>query len=105
MEDFLTIKKNFMNDNSKGLYILCDGHSGDQVAKIVIEKLPDIIEKTFLENNFEIEKSLVDSFKKMDEELKEHEETGSTCIAIYICIENGERIVYSANIGDSRSIL
>ena len=105
MEDYLSIKKNFMNDRSKYLYILCDGHSGDQVAKIVVDRLPEIFSESLIRNKFEVEKSIIESFAKMDEELIEFIEVGSTCCLLYICEENGERVVYSGNVGDSRSIL
>jgi len=105
MEDYLVIKKNYMNDRYKILYILCDGHSGDQVAKIAVERLPIIFSCALLETNFEVEKSINESFRKMDEELTEFTDTGATCCLVYICVENGNRVVYSGNVGDSRTIL
>jgi len=105
MEDYISVKKNFLEDNMKLLYVLCDGHCGDSVAKLVNDRLPYIFEQTLLKFNFEIEKSLLESFCLMDEELTEFEESGTTCCLVYICIENGERVVYSANIGDSRTII
>jgi len=105
MEDYISVKRNFLEDNMKLLYVLCDGHCGDSVAKLVNDRLPYIFEQTLLKFNFEIEKSLLESFCLMDEELTEFEESGSTCCLVYICIENGERVVYSANIGDSRTII
>lgn len=105
MEDFVSSRLNFMNDQSKAVYVLCDGHCGDKVAEIVCNKLPDVFEACLREHNFNVEKAINESFRKMDEELEEYEEEGSTGCLIYICIENGERVVYSANIGDSRNIL
>lgn len=105
MEDYLVIKKNYLNDQNKYMYVLCDGHSGDQVAKIVIDRLPIIYGETLKETNFNVDQSLTDSFRIMDEELTQYEETGSTCCLAYICIEDKQRVLYSANVGDSRTIL
>lgn len=105
MEDYLRCIINFMEDPEKNLYVLCDGHCGDQPAKIVIDRLPLIFEDLLRKYDFEVEKAITDSFSLMDEELVEFEETGTTCCLIYICIENSKRVVYSGNVGDSRNIL
>ncbi len=105
MEDFLSIRKNFMNDRKKILYVLCDGHSGDQVAKIVVERLPEIFEQMLKLHKDDVETAITVSFQKMDEELVQYEETGSTCCLVYISEDYNERIIYSGNVGDSRTIL
>jgi serine/threonine protein phosphatase PrpC len=105
MEDFVALYRNFMNDTNKSLYILCDGHCGDQVAKIVISKLPELFEQELINLKNDVNEAFVLSFKKMDEELEQYEDTGATCNIIYICNEGNDRVIYSANIGDSRAIL
>jgi len=117
MEDYLLILENFQTFKKEirgSLYILCDGHSGEAVAKIVVNRFPEILNDKLLEGgsyhskkeNF-IEDCITQSFRIMDEELVHFEEVGSTCNIIFIRYENknGDRVVYSGNIGDSRSIL
>ncbi len=121
MEDYIIVKNNFLNDKNKFLAVLCDGHCGEIVAKQTIEKLPDLfahkLESLGLRddnyvNNLDaktvielVHKALTDSFEMMDQDFPQYEECGSTCCVVYICIERGQRVVYSANIGDSRTIL
>ena len=56
-----------------------------------------------------IEEAFTECFAKTDEELLKLSEQvgggGATCNVIYICIEDGKKIIYSANVGDSRSVL
>ena len=105
MEDFMKVTHNFLGDSSKILFGLYDGHGGFEVAKIVKEKLPDIFAKNLSDNKNCVETALTNSFKKLDDQLKNHENVGSTGNLTYICKENGKRVIYSANIGDSRTVL
>jgi serine/threonine protein phosphatase PrpC len=105
MEDFCSIHMNYMGDNDKILLMLHDGHNGDSVAKISNERFP-IIFKENLENNlFDVEKSLIESFEQLDEELNTYSEIGSTSLIVYITFEEDKLILYSANIGDTRCLL
>ena len=105
MEDKGISIMNINGDPDKALFCLFDGHGGDQVSK-------------FLQNNFlkyfkeilpfgNIKENLIKLFKKLDEKIKDLNcyQIGSTACIIYITKEKGQKILYSANIGDTRSIL
>ena len=96
---------NINGDKDKALFCLFDGHGGDKVSK-------------FLQNNFinyfkeilqyeDINEGFINIFKKIDEKIKEQNyiQVGSTACIIYITKEKGKKCLYSANIGDTRSIL
>ena len=105
MEDKGISILNINGDPDKALFCLFDGHGGDQVSK-------------FLQNNFikyfkdtlpfdDVEKCLIYLFKKLDEKIKNLNcfQVGAAACIIYITKENGKRCLYSANVGDTRSIL
>jgi len=128
MEDFINIENIFNNSlKAHNLYVVCDGHSGYKAAKTTVEVLPATFLK-YLEFNInnninknnnnntnivdismKVEEVFKESFKQMDLILKETigeiDKCGCTCNLIYICIENGKRVIYSGNVGDTRSIL
>jgi len=114
MEDFTKSIDNFPKgnlDHNMALYIVCDGHSGEDVSKIAIERFPELFNSYLKENEDEkwnqafVENALIQCFRKLDEELVHFEEIGSTINIIFMQFEDGYRVIYSANLGDSRSIL
>lgn len=113
MEDFSRIIDRFMNDNNKGLFCLYDGHGGSEPVKYVNDKLPDIFSKFLFETKNNVEKSLIYSFRKVDDELKllsDCENVGTTACVVFIfkdadIITGGRKTIYCANIGDTRCLL
>lgn len=113
MEDFCKIFDKFNNDPGKGLFTLYDGHGGSEPVKFVKDRMPEVFAKFLKDSNNNVEKAFIFAFQKIDDELKvlsESENAGTTACVIYITKENdiiagSKRILYSANVGDTRSIL
>jgi len=115
MEDFINIDNIFKDEPHHEIYILSDGHSGSNAAEIVIKLLPEIFDKCLKQNKASdikekiVQKAILESFYEMDlrlhTELEEDDCSGCCTNLIYLCIEDDKRIVYSGNVGDSRSIL
>lgn len=113
MEDYCKIIDRYMNDNSKGLFCLYDGHGGSEPVKYVSNRMPDIFSKCLMETKNNIEKSLISTFQKVDDELKvlsDCENIGTTACLVYIfkdadIITGGRKTIYCANVGDTRCIL
>ena len=95
----------FYNNNPySALFCLFDGHGGKQVSSYLQLNFP-IFFKKILNNINEI--TIRNLFIEIDEKIKEHNyyNVGSTANIIYITKENNKRILYGANVGDTRSIL
>jgi serine/threonine protein phosphatase PrpC len=114
MEDYSRIIDRYMNDSTKGIFCLFDGHGGSEPVKYSRDNLPEILAKFLSDTKLNnIEKALNSSFLKLDEELKTHldcENSGSTACVIYIhkdqdIITGGRKTFYCANVGDTRCIL
>ena len=111
MEDMCNIDLSFMGDKNKALLMLYDGHSGIEVAKESIDKFPEIFKASLFNKNEDteeqntVEEAFKEAFDKLDSEFIKYEDVGSTAIIAYVCIENGKKVIYTANAGDSRAIL
>lgn len=111
MQDFHKIIDKYMNDSTKGYFSLFDGHgTGTEPIKYARDRLPEILSKFLKDTNYNVEKSLIYSLQKLDDELKlysEIENCGSTMTLVYIYTDyqSNKRILYCANLGDSKGIL
>ncbi len=113
MEDFISIKQLYNQNIAHKIYILCDGHNGEAAAKQIVESLPIIfsnnLEATKIGESYQMEEAIKISFIEMDDELRDVKEelnnSGSTTNLIFICYEHKVKVVYSGNVGDSRSVL
>ena len=113
MEDFHKIVDKFMNDPTKGLFCLYDGHGGSEPVIYVKERFPDLFKKNLMENKHNTEKAIIFTLQKIDDELKimsESQNAGTTACIIYIYKENDiiqgvKRILYCGNVGDTRALL
>ncbi len=109
MEDFINVELiDIRGGKTNNVYVLCDGHNGEAAAKMIVENLPKIFEK-YICIGKSIQEAIELSLPEMDKELREIQNdldnSGSTCNLIYICKENGKKVIYSGNVGDSRSVL
>ena len=105
MEDKGRSILNIKGDQDKALFCLFDGHGGDQVSKYLQNNFINYFKEMLPFNN--VNESLIKLFKNLDEKLKElnYFQVGATACIIYITKEKGQRVLYSANVGDTRSIL
>lgn len=105
MEDKGRSILNIKGDPDKALFCLFDGHGGDQVSKYLQNNFIKYFKEMLPFNN--VNESLIKLFKNLDEKLKElnYYQVGATACIIYITKEKGQRVLYSANVGDTRSVL
>jgi serine/threonine protein phosphatase PrpC len=101
MEDFGLIIPEFMGDKKKYLFTVFDGHGGTTTAKISMENFPQILKKSLKENPQNIEQSFINTFKKLDEKMKEYPDQGNTLTCVYLC----DNVIHCANVGDSTCML
>ena len=102
MEDTGVTIPNLTNDYKTSLFGIFDGHGGSDVVKYIKDRIPEIIKKN-INDLCPIEKCFINSFNKIDEELKfyDSEYTGST--ATIVLIQDNK--LYCANVGDSRAYI
>lgn len=115
MEDCFCIEKYFEDDANKSLFCLFDGHGGNQVSSFLSKYFIDYFNK-YLEKypKEEMEILFKKIFKNLDLDIKKYitksNEMGSTGTVIYITKEcdpkiGMKKIIYCANVGDTRSVL
>ena len=102
MEDIGVTLPNLTNDYKTSLFAIFDGHGGNDVVKYIKDRIPEIIKKN-LNDLIQTEKCFINSFNKIDEELKyyDSENTGSTATVVLI----QDNKIYCANVGDSRAYI
>lgn len=112
MEDCNKIIDGFNNNPNIGLFTLYDGHGGKDTSNYIKDRIPEILQQILIKNptSFEanMEKILIDTYESCDDELKMKPwayYTGSTACLILTIKNNDNYTIYSANAGDSRSIL
>ena len=107
MEDEGKVIENFNGDPNKILFCIFDGHGGGQVSKFLQENFGKYMKKIYNYPNIIIGFSAI--FKMVDEEIKTLNcpNVGSTGTIVYIekSNETNKRILYCANVGDSRCVL
>ena len=107
MEDKSKSIENFNNNKNQMLFELFDGHGGEEISNFLQQNFVQIYKQYLEINNYDIPKSLSDSFKEADDMIKESinnlDGMGSTGTIIHLSWEDNNRLmVYSANVGDSR---
>lgn len=114
MEDFHCIIPKLGNDASKSYFAIFDGHSGSGPAIYCSENLHTILSKFLYSTNFNVEKSLINSFSKIDNDINEtsgKSEAGTTATVVFIFQEynsqkgKNQRVLFCANVGDSKCFL
>lgn len=105
MEDQAISIDNLCNDPNKILFCLFDGHGGGEVSKFLQENFATYFKQMLpFQNHFEDFKNL---FNTLDEKIRELNvnDAGSTATIVYIEKIKGKKILYCANVGDSRCVL
>jgi serine/threonine protein phosphatase PrpC len=108
MEDMEKIVDNFANDPYKQLFCLFDGHGTGDVAKYAKDSFPEIFLNYLNIHKNNTEKALMAAFLKIDEEIKSHvqsENAGSTACVCYLTHEGNKKVLYIANVGDTRAVM
>lgn len=108
MEDRHMIVDGFGGIPEDGYFAIYDGHGGTDAVMLINELLHDIFLDYLLKTPEDVEKAFVDSFKAMDDLIKDVQKysAGSTIVICYLRgNENGKKVLYTANVGDSRAVL
>ena len=95
----------FNKDANSALFCLFDGHGGQEVSKYLQDNFANEFKSSLPSDN--IESTFINVFHSIDERIKasHYFNVGSTGCVVYITVENGKRILYVANVGDTRAVL
>ena len=98
---------NFNKNPKNTLFILFDGHNGDSVSKYCRNHFDRIFKKNLSDEKLSIKRAITKTFLELDTELKNKGfiHIGSTGTIIYLTEEKNKKIIYSGNVGDTRSTL
>lgn len=71
------------------------------------ERFPTLFTQELRKKPYSLEQPIKDVFTKVDNELRllDSDGCGSTACVCVIRVEQGERVLYTANLGDSRAVL
>ena len=108
MEDFHSIIPNLSLNPLISYFGIFDGHNGDKPALYCMNNFHNIILKNLKINNYDIEKSLIDSYQNIDDEISKenyNEESGTTSTTLLIYEKLNEKYFACANVGDSQCYL
>ena len=108
MEDKGKSIDNFYSKPNQSLFCLFDGHGGDMVSKYLQKNFHLVYKAILTAYNFNIEQSLIASFKEIDKKIKDLElvSVGSTGCVVHVVQETVSTLrVYCANVGDTRCCL
>ena len=107
MEDEGRVVENFNGDPNKILFCIFDGHGGGQVSKFLQENFYKYMKNIVNYKNYN--NGFIEIFRKVDQDIKTLNcpNVGSTATIVYIekQKETNKRILYCANVGDSRCVL
>lgn len=108
MEDLHLIVDMFNKNPNQSLFCLFDGHGGKSVAEYAKDQLPRKLSKIINYENIEYSLRLL--FSSLDESIMtnsclDSSSQGSTCTVCFLYGLENERILYLANVGDSRALL
>ena len=71
MEDKSKSIENFNNSVNEMLFELFDGHGGEDISNFLQQNFAQIYKQYLEINNYDIPKSLTNTFKELDEMIKE----------------------------------
>ena len=107
MEDGFKAIDPYLGDPNQALFAIFDGHGGAQAMEYCRNRMHEELKKALNEYPDDVETALRRCFGKVDDQLRltGAQTTGTTATVCLIRKERGQRLLYVANVGDSRAVL
>jgi serine/threonine protein phosphatase PrpC len=106
MEDGYTIKEKYLGVEHQTLVAVFDGHGSRLSMEYCRDNVHDVLAAALTEFQGDITKAFEETFAKLDAALPEiGADTGTTATVCLARIEEGQQVVYTANVGDSTSYI
>lgn len=106
MEDDCTVIDQFLGEPSTGLFAVFDGHGGSEAVDFCKNTFHQELSKAILDGP-DVAQALTRCFLKVDDQLRLTGvvNSGTTASIVLVCREGSQRVLYSANVGDSKAVL
>lgn len=106
MEDGYRSIEGYLNDPSQAYFAVFDGHGGAQAMEYCRNRLHEELRKAIGECG-DVEQALKRCFAKVDDQLRltGAQNTGTTATVGLFRLEREQRVLYLANVGDTRAVL
>ena len=107
MEDAHKSIDSFMGDPNQGYFAVFDGHGGKEAVEYCKNRLHEELKKCIKSYPADIPKALTKCFKKVDDQLRLAGAitAGTTATVCLIRKETHKKVLYIANVGDSKAVL
>lgn len=107
MEDGHKIIDSFLEDPNQGYFAIFDGHGGKESVTYCKREFHEELMKNLKMYPNSVENALIDTFEIIDKQLSlcGHNQVGTTATVALIRNENRQRVLYTANVGDSAAVL
>jgi len=108
MEDGYFICDDILKDGKSGLFGVFDGHGGRDVAEYLLKNFQKEFINEYVRLKKDTKAALESTFINLDQQIKANcksDEMGSTACVAFILYESGRRMLYVANVGDTRAVL
>lgn len=108
MEDRNCVVHPFAGVQTAALFCVFDGHGGEGAAEFAKYYLPKSLERAMLDKSRRpIQEKIAECYLETDKEIGKMEisSNGTTVVTALVFVENSRRVMYTANVGDSRAVL
>ena len=107
MEDACTIIDKYLGNPDQGYFAVFDGHGGSEAVDYCKTRMHEEFRKSISENPDDIKTAFVNCFAKIDNQLRLVGATtsGTTATVCFIRKEGHQKVLYAANVGDSKAVL
>lgn len=106
MEDGCRSIDAYQNDPTQSYFAVFDGHGGAQAMEYCRSRLHEELRKALTEHS-DVEQAMKRCFAKVDDQLRltGAQNTGTTATVGLLRLERDQRVLYIANVGDTRAVL
>lgn len=107
MEDGHKAVDSFMGDPNSGFFAIFDGHGGKEAVDYCKSRMDIEFQKALQETGRNVEQALRRCFTKVDDQLRLAGaiNSGTTATVAFIRREMQHKVLYVANVGDSKAVI
>ena len=107
MEDGHKIMDSYLGDPNQGFFAVFDGHGGSEAVDYCKARMHEEFRKSLQESPDDVARAFANCFSKVDNQLRltGAVTSGTTATVSYIRKEGFQKVLYVANVGDSKGVL